>query len=100
MFDETSRYYNIDTKTIDITGADGSTRQVRYVQRRIIPPPDDALTVIEHTVTQGDRLDNIAARYLGDPTAFWLVCDANNVMRPNDLTDAIGRVIKIVLPQV
>lgn len=100
MLDETSRYYNIDTKTIDITDADGSTRQVRYVQRRIIPPPNDALTVIEHTVTQGDRLDNIAARYLGDPTAFWLVCDANNVMRPNDLTDAIGRVIKIVLPQV
>lgn len=100
MFDETSRYYNIEAKTRDITDADGSTRQVRYVQRRIIPPADDSLTVIEHTVTQGERLDNITARYLGDPTEFWLVCDANNVMRPNDLTDTIGRVIKIVLPQV
>ena len=100
MFDETSRYYNIDTKTIDITDADGSTRQVRYVQRRIIAPPANSLTVIEHTVTQGDRLDNITDRYLGDPTEFWLVCDANNVMRPNDLTDTIGRVIKIVLPQI
>jgi len=100
MFDQTSRYSNIPTATVDIIGSDGMTRQVRYVQRRIIPPMDNALTIIEHTVTDGDRLDNITARYLGEPTEFWLVCDANNVLRPNDLTDTIGRVIKITLPNL
>lgn len=100
MFDSTSRYYALNTSTFNITDSDGTTRTVRYVQRRIIPPAGNALTVIEHTVTAGDRIDNITARYLGDPTAFWMLCDANNVMRPNDLTDNPGRIIKIVLPQL
>lgn len=100
MFDPTSRYYSLNTATREVTDSDGSVRTVRYVQRRIIPPADNAPTVIEHTVTEGDRLDNITARYLGDPMAFWLICDANNVLRPNDLTDTVGRVIRIVLPQI
>ena len=100
MFDSTSRYAALNTSTIEVPVGDGTTRTVRYVQRRIIPPVGNAPTVIEHTVTQGDRIDNITARYLGDPTAFWLICDANNVLRPNDLTDPAGRVIKIVLPQI
>ena len=28
----------------------------------------------------GDRLDQIAARFLGDATQFWRVCDANDAM--------------------
>ena len=51
-----------------------------------------------HTVVQGDRLDNIAAQYLGDPEKFWLICDANVAMRPEELTDTIGRRIRITLP--
>lgn len=100
MFDSTSRYYNIKIATVDVPNGDGTTRTVRYVQRRVIPPPDNGLTVIEHTVTGGDRLDNITARYLGDPMEFWLVCDANNVLRPNDLTENIGGIIKIELPRL
>ena len=100
MFDSTSRYYQLNTSTINLTNSDGTTRTVRHVQRRIIPPATSALTVIEHTVIQGDRIDNVTARYLGDPTAYWLICDANNVMLPNDLTDSPGRIIKIVLPQI
>jgi hypothetical protein len=100
MFDSTSRYYKLNTSTINLTNSDGTTRTVRYVQRRIIPPVGSALTVIEHTITEGDRIDNITARYLGDPTAYWLICDANNVIHPSDLTDTPGRVIEIVLPQI
>ncbi len=100
MFDSTSRYYNIKIATIEVPNNDGTTRMVRYVQRRVIPPADEGLTVIEHTVTEGDRLDNITARYLGDPTEYWLVCDANNVLRPSDLTGTIGRFIKIALPRL
>lgn len=98
MFDSTSRYADIPTTTTGITGSDGVTRTVRYVQRRIIPPASDDLTVIEHIVTQGDRLDILAARYLGDPTLFWQICDENDALRPEELTGRVGQIIKITLP--
>jgi hypothetical protein len=50
-------------------------------------------------VTQGDRLDNIAAKYLGDPEQFWRLCDANGAMRPDALTETIGRWLRITLPE-
>ncbi len=100
MFDSTSRYYPLGVATLQVRDSDGFPRTIRYVQRRIIPSAEDMVTVIEHTVTQGDRLDNITARYIGDPTQFWRVCDVNNVMTPNELTDTIGRTIRIALPHL
>jgi len=44
-------------------------------------------------------LDNLAAKYLGDPEQFWRLCDANGAMRPDELVEVIGAVIKITLPQ-
>jgi nucleoid-associated protein YgaU len=99
MFDKNSRYANIETTTLDLTGADGTTRKVRHVRRRFLPDPEDLTTVVEHTVTEGDRLDNVTTRYLGDPTLFWRLADANNTMRPEELTEEIGRAIKIALPE-
>ena len=32
-----------------------------------------------------DRLDQIAARFLGDATQFWQVCDANGAISPDAL---------------
>ncbi len=55
--------------------------------------------VQEHFVVQGDRLDNLAAKYLGDTEQFWRLCDANGAMRPDELVEVIGAVIKITLPQ-
>jgi hypothetical protein len=55
--------------------------------------------MVEHPVVQDDRLDNITARYLGDPEQFWRVCDANNAMHPRELTEEIGRRLRIPLPQ-
>ena len=63
-------------------------------------PSNGTTTLLEHTVTQGERLDNITAKYLGDPTQFWRICDANYVMRPDELTDTIGNVIEITMPQL
>src|SRR5450432_1909024 len=94
MFDETSRYYNLPTATATIRNSDGTQRDVRYVQSRIIPPQDASPTIIEHTVGQGERVDNIAASYLGDPLLFWRLCDANNVLTPEDL-ERVGKVIKV-----
>jgi hypothetical protein len=53
---------------------------------------------MEHSVAQGDRLDSISARYLGDPEQFWLICDANGAIRPEELTETIGRRLRITLP--
>jgi hypothetical protein len=56
------------------------------------------VTLVEHAVTRGDRLDLITARYLGDPTQFWRVCDANDVLSPDELTREVGIRIRIALP--
>jgi len=99
MFDTTSRYVNLETGTLNVPDEEGGTREVRYVRRRVIPSADNLTTLVEHTVAQGERLDQVTARYLGDPTQFWRVCDANNVVRPEELEEA-GRVIRIALPGI
>lgn len=40
----------------------------------------------------GDRLDQVAARFLADATQFWRVCDANGAVSPDALAarDLIG----------
>jgi len=95
MFPVTSRYYGI--ATVQTTTADGRT--VVYLRRRFLPAAASATTLVEHTVVEGDRLDNVTARYLGDPEQFWRVCDANNAMQPEELTSVIGRQLNIPLPQ-
>jgi len=40
----------------------------------------------------------IAARELGDPEAFWRLCDANGVMHPDELTDEVDERVRITLP--
>ncbi|HZT57821.1 MAG TPA: LysM domain-containing protein, partial [Pyrinomonadaceae bacterium] len=52
----------------------------------------------EHTVTQGERLDQIAAQYLGDPEQFWRICDANGALRPEELLET-GRRVRLTLPE-
>ncbi len=91
----TSRYYGIDTLTLDTP--DGKT--IIYLKRRFVPSPDRFALLQEHVVTQGERLDNITAQYLGDPEQFWRICDANRAMRPEELTETIGRRLRITLPE-
>ena len=94
-FPPTSRYYGIATATL--TTPDG--RQLAYLERRFLPQPDEFATLLLHTVDEGERLDNIAAKYMDDPTAFWRIADANAAMRPEKLTETPGRVLRITLPQ-
>ena len=74
-------------------------RPIVYLLRRFVPPANCFTLLEEHTVMQGERLDNITAQHLGDPLQFWRVCDANNAMRPDDLTATPGRVLRITLPE-
>lgn len=93
-FSPTSRYFGLEVKVMDTEQG-----KVAYVTRRFIAPPENFELLQEHTVTEGERLDNIAHRYLGDPEQFWRICDANAVLHPNELTDTIGEKIRITLPE-
>lgn len=96
-FPTDSRYYASST----LTYTDPSGNMVSYLARRIVPQPGapNYSTVATHTVKQGDRLDMIAAKYLGDPLMFWLICDANGAIRPNELMETPGKVLNITTPQ-
>jgi hypothetical protein len=95
MFDAGSRYAAVETATL----RDPDGRVVAYVRRRFLPQGAGLPLLVEVEVTQGDRLDLITARTLGDPEAFWRVCDANDALDPADLTRTIGRRLRVPLPQ-
>jgi len=80
-----------------LTTADGRT--IIYLKRRFLPSPDRFQLLQEHTVTQAERLDNIAAKFLGDPELFWRIADANGAMRPEELVQTVGRKLRITLPE-
>jgi nucleoid-associated protein YgaU len=96
-FPTDSRYYGFGVQQYT-----APNRQViPYLNPRVVPQagaPNFA-TINQHTVHQGDRLDLIAAKYLGDPLMFWLICDANGAIRPHDLVATPGRVLAITTPQ-
>jgi hypothetical protein len=96
-FPTDSRYYG--SGTLSYTAPNGQS--FTYLARRIVPQPGapNYATVAQHTVAQGDRLDLLAAKYLGDPLIFWLICDANGAIRPNELVKTPGTVLNITMPQ-
>jgi hypothetical protein len=96
MFDHTSRYYNLDVATMTLP--DGRT--VSYVRRRFLPQGEEMPLLAEVAVIQGERIDSVAYRTLGDPLAFWRICDANNTMDPQELTEEPSRLLRVPLPQV
>jgi hypothetical protein len=94
LFSITSRYLHIDTAPFENKG-----EPLVYVRRRFLPPTDNFSLLQVYTVKEGDRLDNIANEFLGDPEKFWQLCDANTVMHPGELTEVPGTPIKITLPE-
>ena len=94
-FPQDSRYYAYATQTY--TAPDGT--EVAYLQRRLVPQPEVLAAVGQYEVKQGDRLDLIAAATLADSILFWRICDANSAIRPDELVETIGRILRITLPQ-
>jgi hypothetical protein len=92
-FSANSRYVNLPALQFELP--DG--RVVGYVARRFCPRPESLATLTQHTVTEGERLDTITARYLGDAEQFWRLCDANRALRPEELLRE-GSVLRITLP--
>jgi hypothetical protein len=89
-----SRYHGVETARLPAVEG----RTTAYLRRRFVPQPESFALLQEHTVVQGDRLDNIAARYFGNPEQFWRICDANRALRPEELTGTAGRKLRITLP--
>lgn len=93
LFASSSRYYGLEPLQLSVQG-----RTVVYLPRRFLPPASSFQLLHEHTVVAGERLDHVAGQYLGDPTLFWRLCDANNALRPEALVEAPGAVLRITLP--
>jgi hypothetical protein len=89
-----SRYNGLPTATLTLP--DGTA--VRYLQRRIIPQPEQYATLRQYVTVQGDRVDNVANAQLGDPLLYWILCDANAATDPDALTAEPGRILRITLP--
>jgi nucleoid-associated protein YgaU len=95
-FPTDSRYYN--SRTVSYTAPNAQV--ITYLAQRLLPQPGPAnySNVATHTVRSGDRLDLLAAKYYGDPLMYWLICDANSAIRPNQLVRTPGTVLNITMP--
>jgi hypothetical protein len=88
-----SRYYGSGVEQIAL--ASGVT--VSYLSRRIVPKMSLYSQTQNYSVVAGDRIDNLAARFLGDPILFWMIAEANGVEDAESLTAEPGRTILIPL---
>ena len=94
LFSQRSRYYGIELLKAKLPNG----RVVTYVERRFLPPHDSLEVIEQHTVVQGDRIDNVAAHYFGDPEMFYRICDGNYELDPDKLTQNVAGRLNITLP--
>ena len=92
MFNQKSRYAVIQDLIYDA----GDGRRIVYKGRRLLPQPGQLPLQQVATVAQGERLDLIAARTLGQSQLYWRIADANTALWPNGLVSEPGR--KILIP--
>ena len=57
-----------------VTGPDAHGRITLAVDARPLP---SAHGTYHHILSDGDRIDAVAAKYYGDPLAWWQISDAN-----------------------
>ena len=93
-----SRYDGLPTASLLVEDGAGGTREVSYLLPRTPLSPDQATPMAAHRVAPDDRLDLIATRYLGDPAAFWRICDVNLALDPDGLVDSTAGGSLIVIP--
>lgn len=81
MFDPKSRYAKL--KTCETTDRRG--RKVSVVP---VPEAPAEQVLGTHLMKQSQRLDHLAYQYLDDPAGYWRICELNDVMLPEALTEA------------
>lgn len=62
----------------------GSWRN-KLIEGKIEPNILNGLTLVEHIVSQNERLDHLAARYLGDDQYYWVIAIVNSIIDPLDI---------------
>lgn len=81
MFDEKSRYLKLKPYRV-------TDRRGRIVPVVPVPEAPGEHLLGYHARVQGQRLDHLANRYLNDPAGFWRICELNDVMLPESLSEA------------
>jgi hypothetical protein len=94
MFEVTSRYFPLPQAVVTLP--DG--REVVFVRRRFLPRGETLPLLVEVVTVDGDRLDLIAARPLGNPEVFWHIADAQDTLDPGELTAEPGRRLRVPVP--
>jgi hypothetical protein len=90
MISPDSRYASIQIDTVILEN--GSTRTC--LKRRFLPPiPVEPGEIVRPE--QGDRIDQLSARILGDPLQFWRIADVNDSLNPFDLVVEVGRPFRL-----
>lgn len=91
MIDPDSRYRSTPTaEHVTPTG-----RTIVHLRRRFVPERSTLTPIARAVITEGDRLDLVSARTIGDPLQYWRICDANEAMNPAELEAQPGRVLWI-----
>lgn len=105
LFPPTSRYHGLGVRTLErasqpaaTSGAEGADPVV-YLERRFVPAPERFSDIGVHRIEEGDRLDLLAHRYLGDAEQFWRIADAHRELQPEELEQPVGRKLRITLPE-
>jgi len=80
MFSDNSRYKSTETYTV----TDSRGRSVTVVG---VPKAPNAAFLGYHRLLQGQRLDHLAYKYLGDATAYWKIAELNGAMLPEALSE-------------
>jgi hypothetical protein len=88
MFDAKSRYAGVTNYTV-------TDRKGRLVSVVSVPVPDSEELRGYHVRKEEQRLDHLAEHYLDNPAGFWRICDLNDVMLP----EALSEVEEIAIPQ-
>jgi hypothetical protein len=95
-FPPTSRYAGTAVAAWD--PGDGAP-PVPYLDRRFCPRGDGLALLYEVRIAEGDRRDVLGFRHLGDAELWWRLADANGAVDPRELTDPVGKTLRITLPE-
>jgi hypothetical protein len=95
-FPPTSRYSGTP---VDAWDPGNGEPAVPFLKRRLCPRGELHALLYEVRIAEGDRRDVLASRHLGDPELWWRLADADGAIDPRELTDPIGRRLRITLPE-
>ena len=94
MFLKGSRYERVkDYVALDVRGNRNRVKRMRRISQQPQQQQPQQKKALTYIIKEGDRLDLLAHTYYGDPTKFWLICDANQTMFPHDLLVPGKRII-------